>query len=191
MSDTSVSPCMPLVPFKLLPQCWSSEGLSLNKSMCWFFKRNCLGLLHWLNPHWFLQPEIVGTYLSGTGILGWGGLLRGWDHPEFFKIYFIFKRSYSLLERGEEKDKERVRNINLWLPYMSPLLGTWSTNQVCSLTGNWTGDLWVCSPVLNPLSHTSQGSLSNLYPPCVGERPAHSASAPLLPVWMDVVSSIP
>ena len=27
---------------------------------------------HRLNPHWFLQPEIVGTYLLGTGTLGWG-----------------------------------------------------------------------------------------------------------------------
>ena len=25
-----------------------------------------------LNPLWFLQPEVVGTYLPGTGTLGWG-----------------------------------------------------------------------------------------------------------------------
>ena len=43
MPDTSVSPYMPLVPFKLLPRCWNSEGVSLNKSMCGFFKGNCLG----------------------------------------------------------------------------------------------------------------------------------------------------
>ena len=29
--DTPVSPCVPLVPFKLLPQCWSSEGVSLSR----------------------------------------------------------------------------------------------------------------------------------------------------------------
>ena len=28
--DTSVPPCVPLVPFKLLPWCWSSEGMSLS-----------------------------------------------------------------------------------------------------------------------------------------------------------------
>ena len=28
--DTSVSPCVPLMPFKLLPQCWSSEGMSVS-----------------------------------------------------------------------------------------------------------------------------------------------------------------
>ena len=31
MQDTSVSPCIPLVPFKLLPCCWSSEGVSLSR----------------------------------------------------------------------------------------------------------------------------------------------------------------
>ena len=43
--------------------------------MCGFFKSNCFGsgsFFHQLNPHWFLQPEVVGTYLPGTGILGCG-----------------------------------------------------------------------------------------------------------------------
>ena len=35
---------MPWVPFK----CWSSEGVSLIKSVCGFFKRNCLGLQNFL-----------------------------------------------------------------------------------------------------------------------------------------------
>ena len=30
MPDILVSPCLPLVPFKLLLQCWSSEGVSLS-----------------------------------------------------------------------------------------------------------------------------------------------------------------
>ena len=48
MSDTSVSPCMPLVPFKLLPWCWSSEGVSLSECVCGFFERNYLGLEQFL-----------------------------------------------------------------------------------------------------------------------------------------------
>ena len=48
MPDTSVSPCIPLVPFKLLPWCWSSGGVSLCKFLCAFFKRNCLGLQKFL-----------------------------------------------------------------------------------------------------------------------------------------------
>ena len=50
MPDTSVSPYMPPVPFKLLPQCWSLEGVSLSKSLCGFFKRNFLGLQKFLLP---------------------------------------------------------------------------------------------------------------------------------------------
>ena len=46
--DTSVPPCMPLVPFKLLPWFSSSKGMSLSKSMCGLFKRNCLGLQKFL-----------------------------------------------------------------------------------------------------------------------------------------------
>ena len=37
------------------------------------------------------------------------------------------------------------------------LLGTWPATQACALVGNQTGDPLFHSPVLNPLSHTSQG----------------------------------
>ena len=69
----------------------------------------------------------------------------------FFKILFIF------LERGEGRDKEMERNINVWLPLTHPLLGTWPATQACGLTGNGTRDLSVCRPALNPLSLTCQG----------------------------------
>ena len=61
------------------------------------------------------------------------------------------------MERGEERKKERERSINVWLPLTHPLLGTWPTTQACALTGNQTSDPSVHRPVLNPLSHTSQG----------------------------------
>ena len=32
---------------------------------------------------------------------------------------------YLFLDRGEGKEKERVRNISMWLPLMCPLPGTW------------------------------------------------------------------
>ena len=54
--------------------------------MCGFPKRNCLGsssFFHQLNPHWFSQPEVVGTYLPGTGTMGWGpGVGLGLLAPE-------------------------------------------------------------------------------------------------------------
>ena len=75
--DTWVSPCVPLVPFKLLPQCWSSEGLSLGKSVFGFFERNCLEL-----QKFFLLPQFplvfaarsYGNLSSWHWNLGWG-----WD----------------------------------------------------------------------------------------------------------------
>ena len=73
---------------------------------------------HSLNPCWVLQPKVVGTYLPGTGTLGWGA---------------------------------------------------------CVGLGLLTCEI----------------SLPNFYLPHAGVGPARSASAPLLPVWMDVVSLIP
>ena len=54
-------------------------------------------------------------------------------------------------------EKERERNINMWLVLEYPLLGIWPATQECALTGNQTGDPLVCRLALSPLSHTSQG----------------------------------
>ena len=75
MPDTSVPPSMPLVPFKLLLCCRRSEGVNLGKSMCGFFKGNYLGLQKFLPLTQFplvLQPEVMGTYLPGSGTQGLG-----------------------------------------------------------------------------------------------------------------------
>ena len=76
----------------------------------------------------------------------------------FKKKYFI----YLFSDRGEGKEKERERNINVWLPLSHSLLGTWPATQACVLTGNRTGNPLVHRPVLNPLSHTSQGYITLL-----------------------------
>ena len=47
----------------------------IGKSMYGFFNGNTWdsrSFFHWLNPCKLLQPNIMGTYLSGTGSLGWG-----------------------------------------------------------------------------------------------------------------------
>ena len=44
MPGTSVPLQMPLVPYKLLPHCWSSEAVSLSKFTCGYVERNCLGI---------------------------------------------------------------------------------------------------------------------------------------------------
>ena len=61
--------------------------------------------------------------------------------------------------RGEGREKERERNINVWLPLSLLQLETWPATQAPALTGNRTGDPLVHRTALNPLSHTSQGYL--------------------------------
>ena len=51
----------------------------------------------------------------------------------------------------------------MWLPLMSPLLGTWPATQACALIGNRTSGPLVRRPTLTPLSHTSQGPFSILF----------------------------
>ena len=75
----------------------------------------------------------------------------------FFNLFK--KRFYLFLRRGEGKDKEWERNINVWLLLACPTLGTWVTTQACALTGNRTHDPWVHSRTLSTVSHTSQGQL--------------------------------
>ena len=77
----------------------------------------------------------------------------------FFLNFFdeFFKRFYLFLERGE-KEKERERNISVWLPLTCPLVGTWPATQACSQVGNRTGDT-VHRSVFSPLSHTSRATM--------------------------------
>ena len=72
-------------------------------------------------------------------------------HYNFLRLFICL-----FLERGEERE----RNINVWLPFECPLLGTWPTTQACALTGNQIGDPLICSSALSLLSHTSQGSVA-------------------------------
>ena len=61
--------------------------------------------------------------------------------PQIFSLdfypYFFFKRFYSFIfrERGKEGTKE-VKDINVWLHLMCPLLGTWPATQTCAVTEN-------------------------------------------------------
>ena len=75
-----------------------------------------------------------------------------------WSIFFLKKDFiYLFLEKGERWEKERERNINVWLPLTHPLLGTWPAAQACTLTRNRTGDPLVHRPTCNPLNHTTQG----------------------------------
>ena len=84
--------------------------------------------------------------------------LKSTSHHCFLSFFKDF--IYLFLETGREKEE---RNINVWLPFTHPLLGTWSATQACALAGNQTRDPLFHRSVLSPLGHTSQGSsLSSL-----------------------------
>ena len=89
-------------------------------------------------------------------------------HHSFFKdVIYLF------LERREGREKERERNIHVWLPLLRPLLGTWPATQACALTGNRTADPLVHRLVLSPLSHTSQGPSITIYHPTPSPTSPH------------------
>ena len=69
--------------------------------------------------------------------------------------YFI----YLFSERRERKEKERGRNINVWLPLVRLPTGDLAHNAAWALTGNRTSNPLVCRPAFNPLSRTSQGCI--------------------------------
>ena len=78
----------------------------------------------------------------------------------FFKdfIYlFIFK------ERGRERGRKGEKHPYVVASRTPPTgdlacnPGIWPATQACGLTGNLTSDPLVYRPVLNPLSHPSQG----------------------------------
>ena len=54
-------------------------------------------------------------------------------------ILFFFKILCIYFYRGEGREKERERNLNVWSSLVRPLLGTWPATLACALTGNWTG----------------------------------------------------
>ena len=44
-------------------------------------------------------------------------------------LFLIFFKRFYFLEKGKRRERERGRNIDVWLPLTCPLLGTWPTTQ--------------------------------------------------------------
>ena len=65
-------------------------------------------------------------------------------------LFFLKIFIYLFLDQEEGREKERERNISVWLLFTYPLLGTWPATQACALTGNQTSNPLVLRPVLNP-----------------------------------------
>ena len=91
----------------------------------------------------FKKIEVVVNRLSSVALLSAG-------HCLIDPVLFCFLKILFISDRAERREKERERNINLWLLLALPLLGTWPTTQAPALTGN----------PASPLSHTGQGDRS-------------------------------
>ena len=77
-------------------------------------------------------------------------------------ISFFFKDFiYLFLERGERREKERERNINVWLPH-GPPTGDLAHNPGMCPDWELNQSPFGLQFTLNPLSHTRQGRIQFL-----------------------------
>ena len=73
----------------------------------------------------------------------------------------FLKRFYLFIFRKRERERERAGNkYHCVVASCAPPTGDLPANQEGALTGNQTSDPLVRRPVLNPLSHTSQGTIA-------------------------------
>ena len=71
------------------------------------------------------------------------------EQTKAFSLYFIIQLP--------DANKTSVWSAALYQPQPLGTKRTRHETQACALTGNLTSDPFVCSPVLNLLSHTSKG----------------------------------
>ena len=84
-------------------------------------------------------PRVGGSYSSLRTLLRVRTFLSGGLHHSFnfvinfilfYLLYFFKKILFIFLDRGEGREKERERNINVWLPLTHPTTwGTWPTTR--------------------------------------------------------------
>ena len=74
-----------------------------------------------------------------------------------YLVYFFKDFIYLFLERGEGREKERERNISVWLPLTWPPTRNLAYNP--GMCPDWESNLrpFGLQPTLNPLSYTGQG----------------------------------
>ena len=115
--------------------------------------RAAAGLYLWLWLLWTLFPSLFPCSTHGSqGILGWVIAVPGETKGISHAAVPLTSHYSQFLERGEGREKDREKNINVWLPLSHRLLGTWPATQACVLTGNPTGDPWfaACTQFTEP-----------------------------------------
>ena len=71
----------------------------------------------------------------------------------FLFLYFFKDCIYLFLERGEEREKERERNIKVWLTLMWPHWGPGPQPRHVSCLGIELATLWITSHVQSTEPH--------------------------------------
>ena len=74
--------------------------------------------------------------------------------PSFFFFLILYLFIFSVRGREGEREGEKLQSV---VVSHAPLTGDLAATQACAPAGNRTSDALVHRPMLNTLSHTSQG----------------------------------
>ena len=119
IANNSVLPCMSLVTFKLLPQCWSSEWVSLSNSMCEPFNRNIWGS----RSLCLIQPQSLLVLTARSCGASPPSTTLGWEFWCGAKSPLVFKQGSLLFKRNSKQCGTSpsvslaLLPVSLWLPY--------------------------------------------------------------------------
>ena len=103
----------------------------------------------------FQKPKSVSVQVICTCIF-----------TDLFSVFFKNIHLFTFRQRGREARKRTEISMCGCL-LCAPPLGAWPATQACALTGNQTSDPLVYRPMLNLLSHTSQGCICIFLKKCL------------------------
>ena len=120
---------MPIVPKlrkPLLTHLISHSNFSIHRTNLFFLHFSCVFICLKIIKHDMLHMLLIFSIFNIKMAA-----------QKFTNLGFL--RFYLFFERGERREKERERNITVWLPLARPLLGTWHTTQACvpDWESNW------------------------------------------------------
>ena len=86
---------------------------------------------------------------------GHGLILFKWVNWRFFNDFLKILFIYSFIDSGEGREKERERNINVWLPLVHPATGDLACNP--GMCPDWESIQRPFGSQAGTVNHTSQG----------------------------------
>ena len=116
-----------------------SHGLNLeNKTACQDSNQNCS--LLWNQISNLLPFQLVPALAEN--LQREKGSKSRFRYTDSLSIFLSLPEDMltDFREKGREGEREREGNINVWLPLVCPLLGTWPATEACALT--WESNQW-------------------------------------------------